>query len=372
VLDGGPGLDWASYSARADGVVVSLNGGGPDGAPGENDNVQTEQVVGTAGVDVLSGSNASERLEGRAGDDTLAGGGGNDTLVGNADHDAHNGGDGNDVLLASAGPDGTDVFIGGRGADRVDYSLRTTAVVADPDGRQDDGGRPGVRLGFTGLVPAIALLRSDERDTVMPDVEALRGGSGDDVLSAGRVAGRIEGGPGTDVLGGSPEADVLDGGAGFDRLLARDRRADGLRCGTQGDRVYADERDRPRSDCETTSRAIAPIPAVVTRSVSGGAIDARVLCPAQAALRCVGAVRLVSVRRLRTRAGRVRAATLGAARFNALTGTTDDVRVRLTAAGRRALGRLGNATRVRLVARGRDEAGQARPRAARFILRGGG
>jgi hypothetical protein len=87
-------------------------------------------------------------------------------------------------------------------------------------------------------------------------------------------------------------------------------------------------------------------------------------------VRCVGALRLTTVRRLRASSGRVRAATLGAARFNAPAGTAVDVRVPITSAGRNALQRLGGATRVRLVARGRDEAGAARPRAARFILRG--
>jgi Ca2+-binding RTX toxin-like protein len=370
VLDGGPGRDVVTYSERADGVVVSLAGGGPDGAPGEGDDVQAEHVVGTAGVDVLAGSAASERLEGRAGNDTLTGGGGNDTLIGGSGDDAHAGGDGSDVLLATSGPDGADVLSGGPGADRADYSLRRAGVVADADGRPDDGGRAG-RLGFTGLVPAIAGLASDERDNVLPDVESLRGGRGDDVLAAGRSGGRIEGGAGTDVLGGGPGTDRLDGGSGFDRLLARDGRADDLRCGSQGDRVFADSRDAPRGDCEATSRTFAAIPTPLARTLDGGALNARVACPAQAAVRCVGAVRLVTVRRLRSRAGRLRAATLGAARFNAPAGKADDVRITLTSAGRAALARLGNATRVRLVARGRDEAGPARPRAARLIVRSG-
>jgi Ca2+-binding RTX toxin-like protein len=371
-FDGGPGRDWASYSARSDGVVVSLSGGGPDGAPGEGDDAQVEQVAGTAGFDVLTGGGARERLEGRGGNDTLAGGGGTDTLVGGGGDDAQAGGDGNDVFLASSTPDGADVLSGGAGSDRADWSLRGSGVVADPDGRPDDGARPGGRLGFTGLVPAIALLASGERDNVMPDVESVRGGRGDDVLAAGRSGGRIEGGAGTDVVGGGPGTDVLDGGAGFDRLLARDGRADDLRCGSQGDRVFADGRDAPRGDCEATSRTFAAIPSPLARTLDGGALNARVACPAQAAVRCVGAVRLVTVRRLRTRAGRLRAVTLGAARFNAPAGTGDDVRIALTRAGRAALARLGGATRVRLVARGRDEAGPARPRAARLILRAAG
>lgn len=366
VIDGGSGRDTVSYASRVDPVNVTLAGGADDGAPGEGDDVVAIEVAhGGAGPDTLTGGAGADRLEGRGGDDQLDGAGGNDTLIGGTGHDAVSGGEGNDLLLASAGEDGRDVYLGGGGTDRVDYGPRTSGVVVDADGRPDDGHRGGGDLAATGLVPAIALLRSDEQDTVMPDVESLRGGSGDDVLAAGPSGGTIEGMSGTDVLVGGPGTDRLDGGRGFDRLLARDGRQDALSCGSEVDRVFADAFDRPPSDCERVSSSFAVGLAAITRTVAGGAVRVRVACPAQAAIRCVGAARVVTVRRV---GGKV--VTLGAARFNAAAGTSAEVTVPLGDAARATLARLGNATRVRIAARGRDEAGPARPAATRFILRG--
>ena len=255
------------------------------------------------------------------------------------------------------------------GSDVADYGPRAGGVVADPDGRPDDGALEGVRSA-TGLVPAIAQLASPEADTVLPDVESLRGGRGNDVLAAGASGGTINGNAGTDVVGGGPGADRLIGGAGFDRLLGRDGRGDRFECGAQIDRAFVDSADNPNSDCEQRSPSFAVALTAVRRTLENGAVRIRVSCPAQAARRCVGAVRLVTVRRLRTAAGRTRPATLGAARFNAPTGASVDVDVRLTSQGRATLDRLGGETRVRAAARGRDEAGPGRPTATRFILRG--
>lgn len=368
-LDGGTGRDVASYAGAPGAVSVTLGGGADDGLPGEGDNVlATETVVGSPAGDMLNGGGASERIEGRGGDDRIDGGGGSDTLVGGGGADALGGGSGNDRFQASSGADGSDVFTGGAGADLVDYGRRAAGVVADPDGRPDDGALEGVRSA-TGLVPALAQLSSPEGDLVMTDVESLRGGRGDDVLAAGASGGTIDGRSGTDVVGGGPGIDRLVGGAGFDRLLARDGRADRLDCGTQTDRVFADAADGPGSECEQRSPSFAVLLTAVRRTLENDTARIRVTCPAQAARRCVGAVRLVTVRRLRTPGGRTRPATLGAARFNAPAGASVEVDVRLTREGRAVLDRLGGATRVRAAARGRDEAGSARPTAARFILR---
>jgi hypothetical protein len=295
---------------------------------------------------------------------------GNDTVAGGTGSDALGGGAGNDQFLASSGPDGRDVMAGGPGADLMSYAARSTGVLADPDGRPDDGARSG-GLSPTGLVPPVTQLASDEGDTVMPDVESLRGSGGDDLLAAGTSGGTIDARTGTDVVYGGPAADRLVGGAGFDRLVARDGRADRLECGSQIDRVFVDAADRPGSDCEQRSPSFAVILRAARRTLAGGSVPIEVRCPAQAFRRCVGAVRLVTVRRVRTASGRARPVTLGAARFNAAPGgPVVTVDVRLTQTGAATLERLGGATRVRAAARGRDEAGPGRPTAARFILRG--
>lgn len=78
-LDGGGGDDQAVYSARREGVRVTLDGEPDDGAPGEGDRIKTnvEGVAGGAGADRL------DTRDGAAGDVTC--GGGRDDLMADAD-----------------------------------------------------------------------------------------------------------------------------------------------------------------------------------------------------------------------------------------------------------------------------------------------
>jgi hypothetical protein len=112
------------------------------------------QVVGTAGADVLNGTSGPDIICGLGGNDTIRGRGGKDILIG---------GRGADILL---GGRSGDRLIGGRGAD----TLR--------GGRGKD-----VLRGRRG------------RDT-------LRGGPGRDRLFGGRGRDRCSGGPGPDVVRG--------------------------------------------------------------------------------------------------------------------------------------------------------------------------
>ena len=369
-LDGGTGRDVVSYAGRPDPVTVTVASGADDGAPGEGDDVlAVERLVGGRGSDVLTGGGGRERLDGRAGNDRVDGRGGSDVLVGGAGDDVLAGADGDDSFVSGSAPEGADVMQGGSGTDRMDYGARTGPVLADPDGRPDDGERPGGGLVATGPLFNLFGSVSAEGDLLMPDVESVRGGRADDVLGAGATGfGRIEGGRGTDVLFGGPAPDRLDGGQGFDRLASRDRSADTLICGTEVDRVFSDDRDAVPGDCEARSGSFAVALLVGDRTDDGGPrLRVRVACPPQAAVRCVGAVRAATVRRLRTPGGRLRPAALGAARYNAPAGGAVSVDIVLTEQGRAALARLGR-TRVRVAARGRDEAGPGRPVAARRIL----
>lgn len=130
------------------GVVQQANYPGHVGDP-------RNQVVGTAGPDVLVGT---------AGADVICGFGGNDTLRGNGGKDLLIGGDGADRL--KGGP-GADTLRGGRGAD--------------------------VLGGGTGN-------------------DRLVGGSGNDRLYGGGGSDRLNGGVGRDRLFGGPGNDHLDGG----------------------------------------------------------------------------------------------------------------------------------------------------------------
>lgn len=74
-----------------------------------NPYLSNEVIAGTAGGDVLTGSDADNEISGGLGDDVLAGAGGDDVL---------SGGDGNDHL---AGGEGRDVLLGGEGNDEIEW-----------------------------------------------------------------------------------------------------------------------------------------------------------------------------------------------------------------------------------------------------------
>ena len=97
-LIGGAGKDTARYDNRIDRTQILLDGLANDGSvvQGENDNVQTENVVGGRASDLIVGDSAPNRISGNLGNDTLRGGAGGDTL---------NGEDGSDFLVGDRGKD---------------------------------------------------------------------------------------------------------------------------------------------------------------------------------------------------------------------------------------------------------------------------
>jgi Ca2+-binding RTX toxin-like protein len=116
VLDGGPGadllkgmggIDRTTYADRSEGVRVTIDGRSDDGAPDEGDDVETEDVNGGAGPDVLIGDDGPNRLIGLCGDDRLTGAGGADVLEGGPGADTIDGRAGDDIIYADTGPFGS-------------------------------------------------------------------------------------------------------------------------------------------------------------------------------------------------------------------------------------------------------------------------
>jgi predicted extracellular nuclease len=86
----------------------------------------TPTIRGTAGDDVLTGTNGRDVIMGLGGNDTISGANGEDVLCGGAGNDVLSGGNGDDVLLGGfdtdrlSGDNGADVLIGGPGSDVLD------------------------------------------------------------------------------------------------------------------------------------------------------------------------------------------------------------------------------------------------------------
>jgi Ca2+-binding RTX toxin-like protein len=121
VISGGAGTDLVSYSDYTGGgtVLVQLDDLANDGPPGETDNVKSdvENVFGSPGNDIMTGSAANNVLSGFGGNDLLVGAEGNDTLSGGAGDDSLFGAEGNDTIDARDGVVGNDQANGGPGTD---------------------------------------------------------------------------------------------------------------------------------------------------------------------------------------------------------------------------------------------------------------
>lgn len=192
---------------------------------------ERDWLIGEAGNDSIWGDDADDYLYGSAGDDILSGGNGLDELYPDDGHDRVYGGPGGDRISAYAinGEGvGADYYSGGGGHDWLTYgSYFTKAVTVDADGVTGDDGAKG------------------ERDTVATDIEAITGGSGDDVI-VGRPGGdNLSGGPGDDSLYGGGGADFLDGDDGDDYLSSNDddKAPDSLNGGDGDDECLPGDQD---------------------------------------------------------------------------------------------------------------------------------
>ena len=184
LISGGLGVDTATYASRTARVTARFDGLANDGQTGEGDNVQTENLIGGAGNDLLVGDGLRNTLSGGPGNDTLNGLGQDDILGG--------------------GP-GTDLIDAGAGSDAVTYADHIAPVTVSLDGVANDG-------------------QAGEKDAVL-NAEHLIGGNGNDVLignaSRNTLRGllgndRLFGLDGDDTLIGSEGTDFADGGSGVD------------------------------------------------------------------------------------------------------------------------------------------------------------
>ncbi|MGY2172776.1 calcium-binding protein [Pseudomonas gingeri] len=204
--------------------------------------------VGGDGDDVLTGVSAAfnQSLSGGAGNDTLNGGSGADVLEGGTGNDILNGGAGGDIYLFKLG-DGrdtinedngygseTDIVKFGAGilaSDITATRVGTSLVLSHRNGQDQitlsnwfatNSGRYQVeRFEFadgtvwtsSALSTRLLDLQGGDGDDVLTGVssaqsQVIRGGAGNDVITAGAGADLLEGGTGNDVLNGGAGADL--------------------------------------------------------------------------------------------------------------------------------------------------------------------
>jgi Ca2+-binding RTX toxin-like protein len=358
-------------------VPVSLSGG-----PG------ADWLEAAAEPGVLDGGDGEDKLVGGVGDDLLRGGNGNDTIEGADGRDRIEAGAGDDLLA----PDGyehanADVVDGGPGFDRIegDYSSRfsdTDPPVSISFGGGADDGRPGEGDDLRGVEKVWLSVGGtftgtdageEFRLSQVGTPSTMNGGGGDDRLRSGDGEDRLDGGAGNDNVDGGFGDDLLVGGPGRDTISgdlaggdcgplwckypygndtiqARDGEVDSITCGAGTDSVSADPQDVVARDCETVTRAGGGSGA----AAGGGAATAKLALKGRPrlakALRKGFTVRVSGVKagqrvKLTATSGRKLVAR-GSAKART---TTVTVRLRFTAAGRKA---LKHKRKAKLVVRG--------------------
>jgi serralysin len=115
-LDGGAGLDTASWSQVQHGMFINLFQGLAFGKGNVDTLVSIENITGTNFVDSIIGDNNANIIQAAAGDDRLDAEGGNDFLSASG---------GNDTLIGGAG---VDKMFGGSGADKFVFELASDSL----------------------------------------------------------------------------------------------------------------------------------------------------------------------------------------------------------------------------------------------------
>ncbi|MBY0227543.1 MAG: calcium-binding protein [Hyphomicrobium sp.] len=206
IFDGGAGIDTLNYSNWGGGFTLTLSGSTPATAQwnsGLFDTISnTENIIGSAGDDTITGDGLDNFLGGAAGNDILNGGLGNDTLDGGAGSDVMTGGVGSDTFFVDNTSDVVIERATDTGIDIVFSTVTFSAAGTNQDGIED--------IALTGTADINAT--GNALDNV------LTGNSGNNVLDGGDGADQLFGNDGSDTLIGGNGNDVLDGGAGADTM----------------------------------------------------------------------------------------------------------------------------------------------------------
>ncbi|MFC3615324.1 beta strand repeat-containing protein [Lutimaribacter marinistellae] len=204
-VDGGEGTDhWiADFADQTSPLSIDLNEVSTLLGTGSVRNMESMDVTGTAGDDLLTGHQTSARR------DRLDGGGGNDSFrMWLGGDDSVYGGQGNDVLRVTDALELGDVSFGYLSQDENGFS-----GVVD--------GYGGNNLWFYGIESFgfVASGDTDNRFTTGAADDTLDGGLGDDWLNSDGGDDSLMGGAGDDTLLGGNGDDTIEGGSGKDQAI---------------------------------------------------------------------------------------------------------------------------------------------------------
>jgi Ca2+-binding RTX toxin-like protein len=241
---GGLGVDFYNLANTTANATVNLTTGVSTSAQTGTDTLsEIEGVIGSFGIDNITGNANANIIDGGDAGDTINGGAGNDTLSGGLGNgDIVNGGAGDDVIIYNFG-DGADAsydggadndtlrVVGSGGSDtltvvwngsRLTSSNGTTllnieAVTADLGDGND-------RLDYTGTGGANGVTvhlgtNSATGFSQIAGIENVTGGAGGDTITGGNGVNNIDGAGGADTIDGGAGNDVLAGGGGNDIMI---------------------------------------------------------------------------------------------------------------------------------------------------------
>ncbi|WP_066472723.1 cadherin-like domain-containing protein [Bosea sp. WAO] len=172
-------------------------------------------VVGGAGNDHIFGGAGHDRIDAGAGDDIVFGGAGNDVIHGGAGNDSLHGGGGNDTIFGGAG---RDVITGGDGDDIIDAGEGDDVVDGGSGDNVIDAGAGDDTITASGGDNAVLAGDGCDQVDLGEGDHVVRAGPGNDRIATSDGNDRIFGEEGEDLLQGKGGKDVLDGGPGEDRV----------------------------------------------------------------------------------------------------------------------------------------------------------
>jgi Ca2+-binding RTX toxin-like protein len=225
-IDGGEGIDAASYERSAGGVSVSLAGGPGVGGDADGDTYAAiENLMGSQYADYLTGNDGANYLWGLGGNDVFISGGGADVFDGGAGNDIYYV-DSSDRIVESAGAGFDTVYT------HASFSLASMAGVE----KLVVTGTAAATV--TGNAEANILYGNAGYDKLYGNTgnDSLFGGAGNDYLRGDAGNDKLYGGTYNDALWGSAGNDSLYGEAGND-VLHGDAGNDALSGGTHNDRL---------------------------------------------------------------------------------------------------------------------------------------